>query len=194
MKRKNLEIRIENKISENFFSNKNNRENTKMNFEISKKIIVNNIEFNSIENAENYILQEIFSNNSLQELLENPEINFQFISLFNKYRKKNENEKIQKENNSVKEYSNNNPENKNKNMKNLNLFLRKNNFSIVRNNREWPVYKIQNLKNNSFIIFRYTKEVFSLYKEIEENLENLENYFKKYSYIPRENSWKKEEE
>ena len=111
MKRKKLEIRIENKNSKNisniFFLNKNTREKNFMKLEISKKIVVNNIEFENEEIAEKYILSEIFNNNSIEELLQNPEINFQFISLFNKYRKKNENEKIvNPRNNSVKEYSN----------------------------------------------------------------------------------------
>jgi hypothetical protein len=200
---------LSNKNSEKieiFFSNKNNREN-KMNFEIQEKIIVNNIEFNSIENAEKYILEEIYNNNSLQELLENPEINSKFSNLFNKYRVKNENENIR---NSVKEYSNNNPENKNLNLKNLNIQLRNFKFSIVRNNIEWPVYKFTNLKNSEFVIIRYTEKVYNLYKEIinllkeneiiremggnPEKENNILEYLKEnYSYSPRENSWKKEE-
>ena len=193
MKRKKLEIRIENKNSKNisniFFLNKNTREKI-MKLEISKKIVVNNIEFENEEIAEKYILSEIFNNNSIEELLQNPEINFQFISLFNKYRKKNENEKIvNPRNNSVKEYSNIGKPN----MKIIQEILRKINFSILRNSIEWPVYKFTNLENSEIFIIRNTEKVFNLFYQIQENIENLENFFSKYSYIPRENSWKKEE-
>ena len=161
-----------------------------MKLEISKKIVVNNIEFENEEIAEKYILSEIFNNNSIEELLQNPEINFQFISLFNKYRKKNENEKIvNPRNNSVKEYSNIGKPN----MKSIQEILRKINFSILRNSIEWPVYKFTNLENSEIFIIRNTEKVFNLFYQIQENIENLENFFSKYSYIPRENSWKKEE-
>jgi hypothetical protein len=201
MKRKNLENKIENKNSKNisniFFLNKNTRENKNMNnfeFKIEEKIIVNNIEFSSRESAEKYILSEIFSNNSIEELLENPEINFQFISLFNKYRKKNENEKIvNPKNSSVKEYSNTGKPD----MKSIQKLLNENNINLIikRNNKEWPVYLFQNPNNSlEFFTIRNTKKVYELYEEILKNINNLDKFFQEYSYNPKEFDWKEEKE
>jgi hypothetical protein len=173
MKRENLEIKKENKISENFFSNKNNRENT-MNIQITYKI--GDKEFSTIEESQKYLLQEIY-NRGLEYICENPK---EFLDIFNSVTKKNF------VNPEKREYSNISQPN----MKSIQNLV-KSQFSITRNIQEWPVYKFQSIQNpENFFVIRNTKKIFELFYEIQENLENLENFFSKYSYKEKINIWK----
>ena len=172
MKRKNLENKKENKFSENFFSNKILRENNTMKLEISQKFIVNEKEFTSMKEVNKYLLENLISSTTIEEIIENPE---KYISEIRKYTS------------STPEKSKNNSRNiSKKNLVDINEYLKKNfNSSIDRLSNttkrasDWPVYLI-NTPNNLFT-FRYTRAVFELYEEIV--LESsIENFVEKYKY------------
>ena len=172
MKRENLENKKENKFSENFFSNKiNKRENT-MKIEIQKNYSVNGKNFDSIEKVNKYLLEELFTNITIEEIIQNPE---NFISEIRKYTSSTP-EKSQNISRNISK----------KNLVDINEYLKKNfNSSIDRLSNttkrasDWPVYLI-NTPDNLFT-FRYTRAVFELYEEIV--LESsIENFVEKYKY------------
>ena len=75
MKRENLENKKENKFSENFFSNKNSRENKIMKKFLNpiQKFVVEEKEFYSIESANEYLLKEILKE-GYESIVENKEV------------------------------------------------------------------------------------------------------------------------
>ena len=173
MKRENLENKKENKFSENFFSNKiNKRENT-MKIEIQKNYSVNGKNFDSIEKVNKYLLEELFTNITIEEIIKNPE---NFISKIREYTSNPE-----KSQNSEKNIPRNIGK---KNMKDIKELLKKENFEIerlsdtTRKASDWPVYLISNLEN--LYTIRYTKAVFELYIDLEEF--GIENLVQKYSH------------
>ena len=173
MKRENLENKKENKFSENFFSNKiNKRENT-MKIEIQKNYSVNGKNFDSIEKVNKYLLEELFTNITIEEIIQNPE---NFISKIREYTSNPE-----KSQNSEKNIPRNIGK---KNMKDIKEFLKKENFEIerlsdtTRKASDWPIYLISNLEN--LYTIRYTKAVFELYIDLEEF--GIENLVQKYSH------------
>ena len=157
----------ENKNSEKFFSNKILRENKTMkNIEVTQKFSVNGKEFSSMKEVNRYLLEEIISSTTIEEIIENPE---NYISQIRKYTSSSiiENSKNSEKRNIGK-----------KNMKDIKEYLKKENYEIerlsdtTRKASDWPVYLISNLENLSTI--RYTKAVFELYEEILEiGIENL---------------------
>ena len=173
MKRENLENKKENKFSENFFSNKINKREKTMKIEIQKNYSVNGKNFDSIEKVNKYLLEELFTNITIEEIIQNPE---NFISKIREYTSNPE-----KSQNSEKNIPRNIGK---KNMKDIKEFLKKENFEIerlsdtTRKASDWPVYLISNLEN--LYTIRYTKAVFELYIDLEEF--GIENLVQKYSY------------
>ena len=174
MKREKLENKKENKFSENFFSNKNSKENKKtMKIEIQKNYSVNGKIFDSIEKVNKYLLEELFSNITIEEVIQNPE---KFISQIREYTSNPE-----KSQNSEKNFPRNIGK---KNMKDIKELLKKENYEIerlsdtTRKASDWPVYLISNLEN--LYTIRYTKAVFELYEEILEI--GIEKLISKYSH------------
>ena len=175
MKRENLENKKENKnskiFSNNFFSNKK-IERITMKLEISQKFIVNEKEFTSMKEVNKYLLEELFTNITIEEIIQNPE---NFISEIRKYTSSTP-EKSQNISRNISK----------KNLVDINEYLKKNfNSSIDRLSNttkrasDWPVYLI-NTPDNLFT-FRYTRAVFELYEEIV--LESsIENFVEKYKY------------
>ena len=163
----------ENKNSEKFFSNKNLiREKIMKNIEISQKFIVNNIEFTSMKEVNKYLLQEIISSTTIEEIMENPE---EYISQIRKYtstiESKNPGKKI-----SV---------NEKKNLSDIEKYLKTQNFieitrlsNTTHSAADWPVYILTSPSN--IFTFRYTKPVFQLYLDILEF--GIENIVEKYKY------------
>ena len=173
MKRENLENKKENKFSENFFSNKKIERIKIMKIEVTKKYIVNGKEFNSLKEVNFFLLEELFSNITIEEVINNPE---KFISQVREYTSNPE-----KSQNSEKNIPINIGK---KNMKDIKEFLKKENFEIerlsdtTRKASDWPVYLISNLEN--LYTIRYTKAVFELYIDLEEF--GIENLVQKYSH------------
>ena len=173
MKRENLENKKENKFSENFFSNKKIERIKIMKIEVTKKYIVNGKEFNSLKEVNFFLLEELFSNITIEEVINNPE---KFISQVREYTSNPE-----KSQNSEKNIPRNIGK---KNMKDIKEFLKKENFEIerlsdtTRKASDWPVYLISNLEN--LYTIRYTKAVFELYIDLEEF--GIENLVQKYSH------------
>ena len=164
----------ENKNSENFFSNKKiERIKIMKNIEISQKFIVNNIEFTSMKEVNKYLLQEIISSTTIEEIMENPE---NYISQIRKYtsstiESKNPGKKI-----SV---------NEKKNLSDIDKYLKTQNFieitrlsNTTHSAADWPVYILTSPSN--IFTFRYTKPVFQLYIDILEI--GIENIVETYKY------------
>ena len=172
MKREKIENKNSKIFSNNFFSNKKIERKIMKNIEISQKFIVNNIEFTSMKEVNKYLLEELFTNITIEEIIQNPE---NFISEIRKYTS------------STPEKSQNNSRNiSKKNLVDINEYLKKNfNSSIDRLSNttkrasDWPVYLI-NTPDNLFT-FRYTRAVFELYEELVLE-ENIEKFVEKYKY------------
>ena len=173
MKRENLENKKENKFSENFFSNKKIERKKIMKIEIQKTYSVNGKEFTSMKEVNKYLLEELFTNITIEEIIQNPE---NFISKIREYTSNPE-----KSQNSEKNIPRNIGK---KNMKDIKEFLKKENFEIerlsdtTRKASDWPIYLISNLEN--LYTIRYTKAVFELYIDLEEF--GIENLVQKYSH------------
>ena len=151
----------ENKNSENFFSNKILRENKIMkNIEVTQKFSVNGKEFNSLKEVNRYLLEEIISSTTIDEIFQNPE---EYISQIRKYTSSTP----EKSQNSEKRIS----VTEKKNMKDINRFLQSKNYEITRlsdttkSAADWPVYILTSPEN--IFTFRYTSPVFQLYLDLE---------------------------
>ena len=144
-----------------------------MKIEIQKNYSVNGKIFDSIEKVNKYLLEELFTNITIEEIIQNPE---NFISKIREYTSNPE-----KSQNSEKNIPRNIGK---KNMKDIKEFLKKENFEIerlsdtTRKASDWPIYLISNLEN--LYTIRYTKAVFELYIDLEEF--GIENLVQKYSH------------
>ena len=172
MKREKIENKKENKFSKNFFSNKILRENKKImkNIEITQKFSVNGIEFSSMKEVNKYLLQEIISCTTIEEIIENPE---NYISQIRKYTSSTP-EKSQKISVSEK-----------KNLSDIDKYLKTQNFieitrlsNTTKSAADWPVYILTSPSN--IYTFRYTFPVFQLYIDILEF--GIEYIIEKYKY------------
>ena len=163
----------ENKNSEKFFSNKILRENKTMkNIEVTQKFSVNGKEFNSLKEVNRYLLEEIISSTSIDEIFQNPE---EYISQIRKYTSSTIESKNPEKRISVSEK---------KNMKDINKLLEIQNYKITRlsdttkSAADWPVYILTNPE--SIYTFRYTFPVFQLYLDLEKF--GIEYIVEKYKY------------
>ena len=174
MKRKNLENKIENKnskiFSNNFFSNKINRENTTMKLEISKSYKIGDLTFDSLESANLHILKSIYDS-GLEEIIKNPE-NFitalRTVTNTGNPGKSTPNLGKQPDLSDISKYL---KENENITITRLS--------STTRKAADWPVY-ITISPESMPRAFRYTGKVHELYYEILET--SIETIITKYSY------------
>ena len=159
---KKLEI---NKISENFFLNKNLREKNSMKLEISKTYRIGENTFSSLEEANLFILTNLY-NEGLEAIIANP-------TSFSEALRAVTNPSAIPQGTSVSKPSDGG------NMRDIQETLRKEGYRIGRHEKFWPVYEVTR-NDGTLAAFRFTGKVWELYNLICEV--GIEEVISKYSY------------
>ena len=171
MKRKNLEIKkeistkIENSNISNisFFSNKNKRENNSMNIQISSTYKVGDMTFNSLEEANEHLIEEMISQGA-KWVIENKGAVISALQQIGNPHLKTPTGKV---------YSN-------VGKGNLEMIkeMLKGKYELRRDEDHWPVYHFHS--DTEYHIIRYTGKVWELFDLVKDNLDNMNSIFTKY--------------